>query len=156
MAWKCIFQRTQLKHPGESLSSLDLSLLVHLQTPSITGSKCISEFTRSVGLQVHLQLRSIAASTWISEFTGSQSQSVSPNTLDYGLKVNVQGATTVGLRYRVMEVDRVTGSIYSAGPRVDRHLISISSYDTMDIHSVFASFWFHLLFPRFHGSTQSR
>jgi len=34
----------------------------------------------------------------------------------------------------VMEVDRVTGSIYSADPGVDRpHLLSISSYHTMTI-----------------------
>jgi len=36
-----------------------------------------------------------------------------------------------------MEVDRVTGSIYSADPRVDRHhLISISSYHPTKIHTV--------------------
>jgi len=35
----------------------------------------------------------------------------------------------------VTEVDKVTGSIYSADPRVDRHyLISISSYYTMKLH----------------------
>jgi len=37
----------------------------------------------------------------------------------------------------VMEVHRVMGSIYSADPGVDRHhLISISSYHTMKIHTV--------------------
>jgi len=37
----------------------------------------------------------------------------------------------------VMEVARVTGSIYSADPRVDRHhLISISSYHTMIIYTL--------------------
>jgi hypothetical protein len=47
----------------------------------------------------------------------------------------------------VTEVDRVTGSIYSADPRVDRHhLISISSYHTMKIHT--------LAFPNF-GLTRS-
>jgi len=34
----------------------------------------------------------------------------------------------------VTEVERVTGSIYSADPGVDRHLISILSYHTMKIH----------------------
>ena len=38
---------------------------------------------------------------------------------------------------RVMEVDRVNGSIYSADPGVDRHyLISISSSHTMRIHTL--------------------
>ena len=36
----------------------------------------------------------------------------------------------------VTEVERVTGSIYSAHPGVDRHLISILSYHTMKIHSL--------------------
>ena len=34
----------------------------------------------------------------------------------------------------VTEVERVTGSLYSADPGVDRHLISILSYHTMTIH----------------------
>jgi len=37
----------------------------------------------------------------------------------------------------VTEVERVTGSIYSTDPGVDRHhLISISSYHTMKIHTL--------------------
>ena len=37
----------------------------------------------------------------------------------------------------VTEVERVTGSIYSADPGVDRHdLISILSYHTMKIHTL--------------------
>jgi hypothetical protein len=37
----------------------------------------------------------------------------------------------------VTAVERVTGSIYSADPRVDRHhIISISSYHTLKIHTV--------------------
>jgi hypothetical protein len=56
-----------------------------------------------------------------------------------------------------MEVDRVTGSIYSADSGVDRHhLISISSYHTMKIHSIFPNFWSHLLCPSFLGSMQLR
>ena len=47
----------------------------------------------------------------------------------------------------VMQVDRVTGCIYSADPGVDRHhLIFISSYHTMKIHTLF--------FPTF-GLTRS-
>jgi len=54
-----------------------------------------------------------------------------------------------------MEVDRVMGSIYLADPSVDiHHLISISSYHTMKIHSILPNFWSHLLCPRCHGSTQ--
>jgi len=57
----------------------------------------------------------------------------------------------------VTEVDRVTGSIYSADPGVDRHhLISISSYHTKKIHSIFPNFYSHSLCPRFRGSTQLR
>ena len=53
----------------------------------------------------------------------------------------------------VLEVDRVAGSLYSADPRVDRHhLISISSYHTMKIHtSIFPNIWSHSVCPRFHG-----
>ena len=47
----------------------------------------------------------------------------------------------------VMEVDRVTGSIYSAYPELDTHyLISIASYHTMQIQT--------LSFPTF-GVTHS-
>ena len=113
------------------LSSLDLGLQVHLQTRSITASKCFSRLARlrsasshDHGLQVHLQTRSITASMyifnerrWVYRDTG------------------------------VTEVHRVTGSIYSADPGVDRHhLISISSYHTMKIHT--------LSFPTF-GLTRS-
>jgi len=78
---------------------------VHLQTRSITASKCIFEFTQSLGLQVHLQTRSIMASKYI-----------------FKDRRQLFGDT------RETEVDRVTGSIYSADPGVDRHyLISISS-----------------------------
>jgi len=39
-----------------------------------------------------------------------------------------------------MEVERVTGSIYSADPGVDRQLFSISTYLTMKIHYLSQSF----------------
>jgi hypothetical protein len=111
---KCISKLTQSRPPGASLSSLDLSV-----------SKCISKLAQSrppsgslssldLSLQVHLQTRSITASKYI-------------------LKERWQLSGDTG----VTEVDRVTGSIYSADPGVDRHhLISISSYHTMKIHTL--------------------
>jgi len=76
---------------------LDLGLQVHLQTRSITASKCISEFTWSRppsaspnsldhGLQVHLQTRMTTASKCISKLT----QLRPPNSLDHGLQVHLQ------------------------------------------------------------------
>jgi len=47
MASKCISRLTRSRSRSASLSSLDHSLLVHLQTRSITASEYISEFTRS-------------------------------------------------------------------------------------------------------------
>jgi len=133
------------------LSSLDLGLQVHLQTRSITASKCISKLARlrpasshDHGLQVHLQTHSIPASKCISEFIRSLSPSASQTrSIKYIFKEQrwLYGDTGV------TEVDRVTGSIYSADPGVDRHhLISISSYHTMKIHT--------LSFPTF-GITRS-
>jgi len=73
---------------------------------------------------VHLKTRSITASKYI-----------------FIERWRVYGDTGV------TEVERVTGSIYLADPRVDRHhLISISSYHTMKIHT--------LSFPTF-GLTRS-
>jgi hypothetical protein len=73
---------------------LDLGLQVHLQTRSITGSKCLSELTQSRppsaspnsldhGLQVHLQTCSITASKCISKLARLQP----PNSLNHGLQV---------------------------------------------------------------------
>jgi len=72
MASMCISKLARSQPPSASLSSLDLSLKVHLQTRSITASKCISEFM-------------ITASKCIS------------NTLD---QLYLQGATAVVRRYR--------------------------------------------------------
>jgi len=78
------------RSPSASLSSLDLSLQVHLQTRLITASKYI--------FKDRWQLYRDTA---------------------------------------VTEVARLTGTTYSADPGVDRHhLISISSYHTMEIHTV--------------------
>ena len=87
---------------------------MHLQTHSITASKCIAKLapirppsSHDHDLQVHLQTRSITASklvqSWppsaylqtrlitasncISNLTQSRPPSVSPNSLDYGLQV---------------------------------------------------------------------
>ena len=91
---------TQFRLPSASLSSLDLGLQVHYQTRSITASKCISEFTPSLGIQVHLQTHWILASKCISEFTQCQSPRASPNTLEHGLQVHLQGVTGGIRRYR--------------------------------------------------------
>jgi len=120
MASKCIPKLAQSWPPSASLSSLDPSLPVHIQNRSITASKCISEFTRSTSP------------------SASQTHSIKYIFQERGRLFGDTGVT---------EVDRVTGSIYSADPGVDRHhLISISSYHTMIIHT--------LSFPTF-GLTRS-
>jgi len=112
MASKSISQHAQLRLPSAALSSLNLGL-----------SKCISKLSQSrppsaslssLDLQVHLQTRSITASKYI-----------------FKERRRVYGDTVV------TEVDRVTGIIYSADRGVHRHhLISISSYNTMKIHTL--------------------
>jgi len=71
---------------------LDHGLQVHLHTPSITASKCISKLARLRpprphyhGLPVHLQRCSITVSKCISKLARLWPQSVSPNLLSYGL-----------------------------------------------------------------------
>jgi len=110
MASKFISKLARSWPPNASLSSLDLSLQVHIQTRSIRASKCISEFTRST--------------------SPSSSQT---HSIEFVIKERWRLYGDTG----VTEVDRVTGSIYSADPGVDRHhLISISSYHTMKIHTL--------------------
>jgi hypothetical protein len=71
------------------------------------------------------------------------------SSLDLGLQVHLHNWSIPASKYYfqvgrwifsgtgVMEVNRVTGSINSAHPGVDRHhLISISSYHTMKIHTL--------------------
>jgi len=111
------------------------------------------------GLQVHLQTHSITASKCIYKLARLQPPSASPNSLDQSHQVHLQTCSITPSKYiynerrqvfwdtRVTEVDRVTGSIYPADPTVDRHhLISISSYHTMKIHT--------LCFPTF-GHTRT-
>jgi len=112
--------------PSICLNTHHYGLQVHLQTRSITVSKCISNFaplrppsSPDHRLQVHLQSQSITASKYIF----NQQRQVYRDT----------GA---------MELDRVMGSIYLADPGVYRHHpISISSYHTTKIHTLsFPSF----------------
>jgi len=113
---------TQSLPASASPESLGHSLRLHLQTRSITASKCI------------FWVQSISATKCISEFIRSRSPSASqPCSIKYIFKERRRLYGDTG----VTEVDRVTGSIYLADPGVDRHhLISISSYHTMKIHTL--------------------
>jgi len=116
---------------------IDHGLQAYLPTRAITASKCISEFTRSRppsasrnslnhGLQGHLWVHSI-----------SRSPSGPPNSLNDGFGVRCQAATAVVRRYRCNGGGQSNGSAFSADPRVDiHHLISISSYHPMKIHTL--------------------
>jgi hypothetical protein len=147
---------------------------VHLQTHSITASKCISKLARIWPSNSHdhgLQVRKIKAYKCISKLAQSRSRSGSLNSLDYVLRVYLQihsitASKSISKLARsqplstsfkerrpvygntgVTEADRVKGSIYQADPGVDRHhLISITSYHTTKIHT--------LSFPTF-GLTRS-
>jgi len=122
---------------------------VHLQTPSITASNLARSRPPSSSLNpldYGLQSRTITASKCISKLTRSPPPNVSLNSLDYGLQVHLQTRLIKASKnifkerqrlYRdtgVTVVERVMGSIYSAHPGVDRHLISILSYHSMKIH----------------------
>jgi hypothetical protein len=149
---------------------------VHLHTHSITACKCISTLTQSqppsVSLNSHhdgLQVCTISAFNFIPNLARSRPPSASLSLLDLSLQVPLQthSITTSKhiinerqLLYRdlgVREVDKVLGSIYLGDPGVDRHhLISISSYHTLKIHSIFPNFWYHLLSLRFCKLMQLR
>jgi len=142
---------TLSRPPSASPNLLDHGLQVYLQTRSITACKFARSWPPSAspnsldpGFHVHLQTRSIPASKCISEFIRSPSPSASQTrSIKYIFKERRRLYGDTG----VTEVDRVTGSISSADPGVDRHhLISISSYHTMKIHT--------LSFPTF-GLTRS-
>jgi len=146
MACKCFSEFTQ---------SFDLQ--VHLQTRTITASEYISPYTWSRPLsarpnllnhylQVHLQTRSITASECISKLTPTRPVSSHGHDLQVYLPTRIMIMASKYIfkerwwLYRdkgVPEVDRVMGSIYLADPGVDRHhLISISSYHTMKLHTL--------------------
>jgi len=110
IASQCISKVARLRLPSASLSSLNPSLQVHIPTRSIMASKCISEFTRSPSP------------------SASQIHSIQYIFRERGWSCGDTGLT---------DVDSVTGSIYLADPGTDRHhLISISSYHTMKIHTL--------------------
>jgi hypothetical protein len=114
-----------------------LGLSVHHYPRSIPPSRCISEFSQSPSLKSHHSSCSTLSSKCISEFTHSVSPSASPKTLHHGRLEHLPGETAVVLRTWVMEVDGVMGSTYLAVPAVDRHhLISISSHHSMKIHTL--------------------
>jgi len=142
------------------LSSLSLGLQLHLQTRSITASKCISEFTQSRspmaspnlldhGCGVYRWVHSISLTSWIYKLARSPPRSAPLSSLDPGLEVHLWTCSITAskniVRERwwlngesgVAEEEWVTGSIYSGDPGVDRHhLIIISSCHTTKIHAV--------------------
>ena len=102
--------------PSASPISLDHGLQVHLQTRSITASKCISNLARlrpailhKHGLQVHLQTRSMTISECISKFTRSLPPSVSPNMLHYRHQVDLQTRLITASEY-ISEFPRSSSS----------------------------------------------
>jgi len=113
-ACKCISEFTWSRHPSASPNELNLSLQVHLSLHSISRSASASLSSLDLSLQVHFHTHPITASKYI-------------------IKERRRLYEDTG----VMEVARVMGSIYSADPGVDtHHLISISSYHTMNIHTL--------------------
>jgi len=169
MASKCISKLTRSGSP----SSHDHVLLLITSWPINRVSASIAHASWSTASRL-TPLRSIAsrstASKYSSNLDWSWPPSVSPNTLNSSIQVHLwlhsisvskciskharlrrpsTSSWSEGTvqRFRVTEVDRVMGRLYSAHPGVDRHhLISISSYHTMKIHT--------LSFPTF-GLTRS-
>ena len=90
---------TEFKHPAciqVLLESCLIGLPVHLQTRSITASKCISEFSWSRppsaspnSLNYGLWVHTIRASKCISKLAQSSLSSAPPNSLDYPLQVHL-------------------------------------------------------------------
>ena len=105
MASNCISKLARSRPPSASLSSLDLSVQVHLLTCSIMASKWISEFTQSPSP------------------TASQTRSIK-NIFKEGRRLYGDTGVT--------EVDRVTGSIYSADRSQSRY--SVSRWVAIQIH----------------------
>jgi len=96
MASKCISKLAWSWPACASLTSFDLSLQLNLQTRSITASKCIAEFTRSP----------------------SPSASATRSMM-FSLKERQRLCVDTG----IMEVDRVTGSIYLADRSQSRYSV---------------------------------
>jgi len=149
MASKCISQHAQSWLPSPSLSSLELSLQLHLKTRSITASKCIPKLSQLQPPSASLSSLHLSVSKCISKLAQSWPPSTSLSSLDLSLLVHLQTRAIMAYKYifkkqswlygdtGVTEVDTVEGSIYSADPGVDRHhLNSITSYHSMEIHTV--------------------
>jgi len=107
--------------PSASPISLNHGLQVHLQTRSITASKCISKLARLLPasshehrLQVHLQARSITILECISKFTRSLHPSVSPNMLGYRLQVHLQTHSITASEY----ISEFTWSSFPGAPQI--------------------------------------
>jgi len=97
-----------------SPNTLNYCFKVHLWVHSISRSPSASLSSLDFSLQVHLETHSITHSKYI-----------------FKVRRRWYGDT------RVTEVAGETGSIYSADPGVHRHhLISISSYHSMKIHTL--------------------
>jgi len=148
--------------PSTPPTSLDYDVQLHLPSRSITAYQWISNVVRlrtpslqDHCLQVNLQSCSITTSKCVSELAQFQP----PSSHDHSPRVHLNTPLITASKYifkeqrpvhwatGVIDVDRVTGSIYSADPGVYRHhLISILSYHTMIIHT--------LCFPSF-GLTRS-
>jgi len=100
--------------------SLDYGLQVHLQTRTITDSKCKSPNSHDRGLKVHLQTRTITASKCISEFPCSRPPSASLSSLHLGLQVHLQTRSITASKC----ISEFTRSSSSGAPRIaDYHRV---------------------------------
>jgi len=116
-----------------SPNSLDHGLQVHLQTRSITASKCMPnsldhclqvyqqtrsitacKFTRSWPPSAYLQTRSITASKSISELCRLLPSSASSKSLDYRLQAHLQSRSIMASEY----ISEFTRSSFSGTPRI--------------------------------------
>jgi len=155
--------------PSVSPNTLNYGCQVHLWVHSIPASKCISILAQWRSPSPSLSSLDLSVFMCTSNLARSRPPSASLGSLDLSLLVHLQTRSIMELKYIFQErwrmygdtgvtmVDRVTGSIYSVIPGVDRHhLLFISSYHKMKIQSVFPNFWSHSLCPRFRASTQLR
>jgi len=128
--------------------SHDHGLQLYLYNCSIMSSTVARSPTPNSSLHspdYGLQVRTIMASKCTPKLTQSRPAS----SQNHGLQVHLQTCTVTACKYvfkewrrvygntGVTEAERVTGSIYSADPGVDRHhLISILSSHIMKIHTL--------------------
>jgi len=101
------------------LSVFPNSLDYGLQSRSITASKCISKLAPLQRPQLHLQTPLITISECISMFTRSRPPSVSPSTLDYRLQVHLQSldySCGVYLEVHSIVIFRCTSNCCQAPP----------------------------------------